>query len=573
MTLVLCGVALDETPPEDAAADGGSVRLLTAERVPLTLPVVGLGERGLAYAIDLSIIVACAFALLFVYNFWGDIERDLGALSRLGWLLLVATGFLLVAGYDMVGDLVFAGQTPGKRLLGIRVVGEGGLAPDPLASFARNALRLLDVLPLGYGVGTVAVFLTGAQRLGDLVAGTVVIRDKPRTLPWLATLADATGEPAWRIGEEQAADVLAFFDRSEHLTDVAKARRAARWLHKKAGLEVAPEQALAVLTEALAHAAERPGSKLGLMRDLARAAHALDEAVAGFAKAPSERLAHALDDGIRAAAALLLRAEGRATGPAVHQLSLSLLAAERLRHRGDRRKRTLGQLLFTDVPVTVYQERNNIGRAAGVLFGSAALAFAMAYMDVNVARALVGDDLAAMIEGGASWTDRIEQQGHFSRAALQIIVNNVRVGILCFGAGLLGGMGTLLLLFFNGFHLGAVFGHAASLGVGGTLGTFILAHGPVELTSICVAAAGGLVLGRGIFSPGPRPRLDALREEGARGVRLLLGATMGFVFIGTVEGFISPGKLFPWPVNALVGLCTFGAFFFYVQRKGRSAAG
>jgi uncharacterized membrane protein SpoIIM required for sporulation len=239
----------------------------------------------------------------------------------------------------------------------------------------------------------------------------------------------------------------------------------------------------------------------------------------------------------------------------LESLSLVLLETERLRRPPSGRAAARIRRFFSvDVPAAVWSERENIARVAAVLAVGAGAGFVAGLLDSDLARAILGDDLAVEIERGAAWTDTIERDGTFAATSLEVIVNNVGVGLRVFALGVFGGVATLLGVAHNGVALGAVFGYATQLGTQATLARFLVAHGPVELTMICVAGAAGLCLGRAIVSPGRRTRLRALRAEGAHGLRLVVFATVGFFVVGTVEGFVSPGRHFPVVVNAAVGV-------------------
>jgi uncharacterized RDD family membrane protein YckC len=160
--------------------DPRSARVWTPERVPLTVPLAGLGERAAAYLIDLIIVVLAWFAVLFVYNYWGDIERDLSALSSGGLALVAVLVFLVFVGWDVLWEVYGGGATPGKRLVGLRVVDERGDTPDLLTSAMRNLMRMFDFLPSFYGFGAVLLFFTQTRRAGDLVAGTHVVSELGR---------------------------------------------------------------------------------------------------------------------------------------------------------------------------------------------------------------------------------------------------------------------------------------------------------------------------------------------------------------------------------------------------------
>jgi uncharacterized membrane protein SpoIIM required for sporulation len=234
--------------------------------------------------------------------------------------------------------------------------------------------------------------------------------------------------------------------------------------------------------------------------------------------------------------------------------------------------KVLRRFLLSEVPSTVWEERGLIARAGAVLAIGLFVGGAVAYADAGVARFLISSEVAQRVEEGAAWTDSIEQNGSYAQASAQIIINNVFVGLRVFVMGLLGGVATILGLLGNGISIGATFGYALRLGTAGTLLRFICAHGPVELTMVSVAGAAGMCLGRALLSPGRRTRMHALREEGARGIRLVVAASLGFMCIGTVEGFVSPGRMFPTPVNLALGLTLLAIFWMWVRAFGRPRA-
>jgi uncharacterized membrane protein SpoIIM required for sporulation len=282
--------------------------------------------------------------------------------------------------------------------------------------------------------------------------------------------------------------------------------------------------------------------------------------------------AFGLDAAARVASSELLAATRRGVPTRfLEALSLALLDVERRRRPPSPPLwPALQQLIGHEMPAAVWGERAGIARAAAVLFGSGVLGFTLAFLDPSLGRALIGDALTELVEQGARWTDQIERDGRYLQATLSIVFNNSLVGLRVFALGVLGGVATVLGLVSNGLSLGATFGTAVRLDTHETLTRFIIAHGPVELSMICVAGAAGFCLGRAVLSPGPRSRVQALREEGRRGFLLVAFATIGFVVIGTVEGFVSPGAHFPTAGNAVVGVAMWLLFFGWA-RLGRSA--
>jgi uncharacterized membrane protein SpoIIM required for sporulation/uncharacterized RDD family membrane protein YckC len=552
--------------------DERQAHVITAERVPLTLPVAGLGERAIATLIDQLLLVLTGFALFFLYTVWGrgDLEADIRELTR---PLLIALGvfFLFaVVGYDVICDLAFDGRTVGKRLTRLRVVDARGRSPDLVTSLLRNTLRLVDLIPFGYGVGIVTMFFTGTHRLGDLVANTIVISERARGRRAIDAVTDAAAggtlrtPPAW-----SDVDVALAVDAVARTAGLAAGPAEVPCRNVLARLQVTPAPGAARATLAqgvLALAAADQGLAARLVR-LARAEDAVRAAL------DNDAVADVKDAAARAAAAELMVATRRRVPPRhLESLSLALLDLERRRRvPPERIGPRLRRFFVDDVPGDVWRERGLIARAAAVFGAALVVGGVAAYVDVDVGRALVGDDLAPLIEQGAKWTDAIEREQTFAQTSVSIILNNVGVGVRAFALGVVGGVGALVVLVFNGLSLGAVFGYAASLDTAGTLLRFILAHGPVELSMITVAGAAGMCLGRALLSPGARSRTRALREEGRTGFRLLAFATTGFVVIGTVEGFVSPGQHFPVVVNASVGAVMWLLFFLWARSGARGA--
>ncbi len=161
----------------------------TPERVELRFALANVGSRFLAALIDHGIQLLTLFVLgLFVAQV-NDVFRDL-QLSRSVelWLLalLVLVSFLIYFGYFAIFETVWNGQTPGKRWLRLRVIRIDGRPVGFFEALVRNVLRTVDFLPSGYALGVMSIMLhREARRLGDLVAGTVVVKERLGTTPAL----------------------------------------------------------------------------------------------------------------------------------------------------------------------------------------------------------------------------------------------------------------------------------------------------------------------------------------------------------------------------------------------------
>jgi uncharacterized RDD family membrane protein YckC len=168
----------------------------TPEQVALEFPLAGVGSRFLAVAIDTLLQAAIGLLVLLA---------AIGVFTALGaggiWIaaFAIVAGFLIFYGYFAAFEAFWHGQTPGKRLVGLRVLSVSGRPIRADEALIRNLLRLVDQLPGVYAVGIVAMLVsTRSQRLGDLAAGTVVVHEKGLTAPAM-TIAEAT-LPAWTGG-------------------------------------------------------------------------------------------------------------------------------------------------------------------------------------------------------------------------------------------------------------------------------------------------------------------------------------------------------------------------------------
>lgn len=164
----------------------------TPEGVELTLTLAGVGSRFIAAIVDAVIqwgLITAAGVLLFTTDGLGLGENAAAAIFALVF-------FVLLFAYDVAFEVLASGRTPGKRWNGLRVVRVGGQPIGFLASTIRNLLRVVDLLPAAYLVGITSIFVTRKnQRLGDIVAGTLVVRERRSAAQAPGTLA-STARPA-----------------------------------------------------------------------------------------------------------------------------------------------------------------------------------------------------------------------------------------------------------------------------------------------------------------------------------------------------------------------------------------
>jgi len=242
-----------------------TIRTETPESVAILHTPAGLGSRLAAALIDAAIQAGAGLGLLFQGFMTAAIGAEFG--FNLTGGVALALVVLLAAGvffcYPLFFEMVWRGQTPGKRVLGLRVTRVDGLPAEFSRLAVRNLLRIVDMLPLTYGVGILAMLLTRrSQRLGDLAAGTVVVRLQPAALPDLPTELSrpfqaspvALRQHLARLSDQDLEPVRAFWSRRNQLEPLVRtpvARRLAEAVAAACGWPEPIPDAEAFLEEVL----------------------------------------------------------------------------------------------------------------------------------------------------------------------------------------------------------------------------------------------------------------------------------------------------------------------------------
>ena len=171
--------------PPDTSDD---LVISTPERVAFQYEIAGIGSRFLAQVVDTLVISVILIGITILAASLGGISGS----GELAILVEVILGFVLLAGYFLISEAAWNGQTLGKRAARLRVVGDHG---EPLTigqAAIRNLVRIVDFLPIFYAIGMLTLFINGrGKRLGDFAAGTLVVRDRQRI-----SLYDLSGTPA-----------------------------------------------------------------------------------------------------------------------------------------------------------------------------------------------------------------------------------------------------------------------------------------------------------------------------------------------------------------------------------------
>jgi uncharacterized RDD family membrane protein YckC len=202
------------------------ISVATPEGVTLEATLAGPGSRFTAGLIDQVLRWSLLLALVILFAVFDDGNEDLSRLAVAGIVVVI---FFVQFGYDVLFETLASGRTPGKRWTGLRVVKMGGTPVGFLASALRNILRIVDSLPGFYLVGILFVLFTkNNQRLGDLAAGTIVVRER-RQKTAFPPVVTAPGPALYDVSAVSAAElatVRRFLDRRPMLTPDARGRLA-----------------------------------------------------------------------------------------------------------------------------------------------------------------------------------------------------------------------------------------------------------------------------------------------------------------------------------------------------------
>ncbi len=214
---------------------------------------------------------------------------------------------------------------------------------------------------------------------------------------------------------------------------------------------------------------------------------------------------------------------------------------------------SLRELFRRELPAVVRALTPQIA-ASVALFALAVLAgFALVHRYPELIALFASPDLIASVDRGQLWTEGLLNVVPSSVLAAQILTNNIIVSLFAWCAGFLFGLGTVYILGLNGLMLGAVFAYTSLHGLGFELLRFILPHGPVEVSVMCLSGAAGAAVGEAIVRP-QVARAESFRRAVLSSGVLLVPCVLLLVGCGVIEGYVSPRPGVPPGLRAAIGL-------------------
>ena len=545
----------------------------TPEHLVLELELAGVGSRIAAAACDAVLLGVLVFGLGLAVATLAAGRQSAGAWSTLVAVLALLAAFVLFWGYFLLFEALNHGRTPGKRLVGIRVVMDTGHPITFAAAAVRNLIRVVDALPFGLVGLAFVLFHPQNKRLGDIVAGTVVARDRPEDLQLagVPTHREPGAEPLEtgppELSDEEFRLLDQYLERVERLDGTLRRRftadLAARFaprfprrdpdpeaflmrlhageLEKRSGrLAARPTEGAGRTTLAAERFVTRKRDAWEAFRTLAARAERIGLKQLGATEIPEFAARY------REVAADLARARTYGVDPRVLEYLERVVSAGHNavygRHIGHRVQ--VSRLLLRELPAAVVAARAYVVTALLVFAVPAMTGYVLIRERPAIAEQVLPDEMLARARAGAE--HRAQGIGYAQAPSMylpfvasRIITNNVQVAFLGFAFGITAGTGTLLLLVFNGLFFGAVLGLFANYGLAGWLLTFVAGHGVLELTAIFIAGGAGLLVARALVAPGDLTRRDALVLAGRQAARLVGASVLLLALAGTIEGLLS----------------------------------
>ena len=546
----------------------------TPEHVDVRLELAGVGSRLAAAVLDTLLIWLAVIGLVFVN---AALISGASEASSWGTAIVILLMFLLVWGYFALFEALNGGRTPGKQALGIRVVMDTGRPITGSAAVVRNLVRLLDCyFPLLPALPALVMMFVqrSNKRLGDMAAGTIVVRDKPTGwslgggIPTREVVEEAIDAGPPELLEEEFRLLDRFLGRLHELAAGVRHRIALDLARRfETRIPRRTEDVEAYLVEVFTAEQRKRRSRFAVRAQ---------PGVAGRTTVTGERfLAHkreaweafrntalrmersgvgALTPGeipgfaaqYREVAADLARARTYQVDPRVIEYLERIVSAG---HNALYRARSKGGVplssyLLREFPAAVVQSKSYV-LVAFLLF---ALPAAAGYAIIREQPALADELISPVMISRAEQAAAQQAQGRGyaeasaaerPRVAALIMTNNIRVSFGAFVGGLTGGLLTAFLLVYNGLMLGLSLGLFKNYGALNYLTTFVAGHGVLELTAIFISAGAGFRLAKALIAPGDRTRRDALVLEGRVAARMIGAVVSLLVIAGTIEGLLS----------------------------------
>lgn len=230
------------------------------------------------------------------------------------------------------------------------------------------------------------------------------------------------------------------------------------------------------------------------------------------------------------------------------------------------RWRAWGQTMFVELPGRLLRDRA-LWLAFAIFWGIFGLSLLLAFTSRKYAQEALGEVTMAHFKDMYSRPVQDRDANSSGTMTGFYVMNNAGIGLRCFAAGLLLGVGGLFAVVFNAVQLGAVFGYMLTTDERTNFLQFVTAHGPFELTAIVLSAAAGMRLGFSLVATEGLSRMASLRRAAVEAMPVIGSAVVLFCLAALIEGFVSPSSA-PYAAKAAVAVLSTAMLLFYVVGLG-----
>jgi len=216
--------------------------------------------------------------------------------------------------------------------------------------------------------------------------------------------------------------------------------------------------------------------------------------------------------------------------------------------------RTLARLYTVEIPAIMQSIAKPIAYIFTIFFLAAFTGWMMVSYFPELASLFASETMISNVQAGELWTDDLLNIMPSSVLSWSIFTNNASVTLFAFALGAIFGLGTLYIIALNGLMLGGAFAFTHQYNLAGRLFEFVIAHGIVEISVICLAGAAGTLLGEALFRPGLQSRKAAFRHAAKQGTSLMFAFIPLLLVCGLIEGYISPNADYSLALRTAVGV-------------------
>jgi uncharacterized membrane protein SpoIIM required for sporulation len=211
-------------------------------------------------------------------------------------------------------------------------------------------------------------------------------------------------------------------------------------------------------------------------------------------------------------------------------------------------------LFRDDIPSVMRSLKFHIIWATTLFILTALAGYWMVHTYPDLIALFASPELIATVERGQLWTEGLLNIVPSSVLSLQILTNNIVVSLFAYCAGFLFGLGTVYVLGLNGLMLGAVFAFTGLHGLDDDLFRFVVAHGCVEISVMCLSGAAGAAVGEALIRPGAAGRTESFQRAALESGKLILACVLLLIGSGLIEGYVSPNPAFSLHARILIGV-------------------